>query len=79
MQQPPHLLIRVQGGKTNVEGSSFGRGTTCGSGMHLAGTGIIAFDRSSPPNLSGKNPCLYPESGKLSFFHYAAEGTVYII
>lgn len=67
MQQPPHLLIRVHGGKMNVEGSSFGRGTTCISGIHLAGVGIIAFDRSSPPNLSGKNSCLHPEYHRGNF------------
>ena len=70
MQQPPHLLIRVQSGKTNVEGSSSTfRETSCSSGMHLAGTGIIAFDRSSPPNLSGKNSCLYlKRNQKKTFF-----------
>lgn len=60
LQQPPHRLIRVQGGKTKVEGSSSCfRGTACGSGMHAAGVAMSQFDRSSisaSPNLPvGKN------------------------
>lgn len=74
MQQPPHLLIRVQSGKTNVEGSSSSfRETSCSSGMHLAGVGLTAFDRCSPPNLSGKNFHLYLECnrGNLFFKRYS--------
>lgn len=55
LQQPPHLLIRVQDGKIMLEGSSSTfKETDCNSGMHLAGVGMSAFDLSSPPNLPAK-------------------------
>lgn len=72
LQQPPHLLIRVQGGKIIVEGSSSSsfRETGCNSGIHLAGVDLSAFDRSSPsPNLPEIFVCILPNlADKISMY-----------